>query len=147
MNIEKEYDNIFRYALYHTGSRQDAEDVTQEAYLKYLEHKEYHKQGKERQILYTITRNLCIDLHRKAKAVQLENDVESSIDVERTAALRLAMSRLSDEEREIVILRFVNDENISVIAKLFNTSRFTMSRRINDIMKRLKNELKDSDII
>lgn len=143
MNIEKEYDDIFRYALYHTGNRHDAEDVTQEAYLKYLEHKEYHKQGKERQILYTIVRNLCIDLHRKTKAVPLENDVESEENITDNVALRLAMSKLSDEDREIIILRLVNDENISVIAQLFGTSRFTMSRRINSIIKQLKSELKE----
>lgn len=143
MNIEKEYDDIFRYALYHTGNRHDAEDVTQEAYLKYLEHKEYHKQGKERQILYTIVRNLCIDLHRKAKAVPLENDVESAENITDNVALRLAMAKLSDEDREIIILRLVNDENISVIAQLFGTSRFTMSRRINSIIKQLKSELKE----
>lgn len=143
MNIEKEYDNIFRYALYHTGNRHDAEDVTQEAYLKYLEHKEYHKQGKERQILYTIVRNLCIDLHRKTKAVPLESDVESTENITDSVALRLAMSKLSEEDREIIILRLVNNENISVIAQIFGTSRFTMSRRINSIIKQLKSELKE----
>lgn len=144
MNIEKEYDDIFRYALYHTGSVHDAEDITQEAYLKYLEHKEYHKQGKERQILYTIVRNLCIDLHRKSKAVPDENieNAQSTENITDNVDLRLAMSKLSDEDREIIILRLVNNENIAVIAQLFNTSRFTMSRRINSIIKQLKSELK-----
>lgn len=140
VNIEKEYDNIFRYALCRTGNRHDAEDITQEAYLRYLQHEEYHN-GKERQILYTIVRNLCIDLHRRPKSAP-EEDIPSDEDIPQKVALRLAMSKLSDEDREIVILRFVNEEKISDIARLFNTSRFTMSRRIKDIVSRLKNELK-----
>ncbi|MCM1133425.1 MAG: sigma-70 family RNA polymerase sigma factor [Ruminococcus flavefaciens] len=142
MKIEKEYDNIFRYALYHTGNKEDAEDITQEAFLKYLEHTEYHQKGNERQILYTIARNLCINLYRRNKPDSLDEEVNSGENVAEKVALRLAMEKLSDEEREIIILRLVNDENISVIAKLFNTSRFTMSRRINNIIKKLKNELK-----
>lgn len=141
MKIEKEYDNIFRYALYHTGNKEDAEDITQDAFLKYLQHKEYHHKGNERQILYTIVRNLCIDLHRKTKPTPLDESMKSDDDVFSDVALRVAMSKLSEEEREIIILRYVNDENISVIAKLFGTSRFTMSRRINSIIKKLKNEL------
>lgn len=140
MNIEKEYDNIFRYALCHTGNRHDAEDITQEAYLRYLQHKEYHN-GKERQILYTIVRNLCIDLHRKPKSAP-EEDIPSDENVPEKVALRIAMEKLSDEDREIIILRFVNDEKIADIARLFDTSRFTMSRRIKDIVSHLKNELK-----
>ena len=145
MKIEKEYDNIFRYALYHTKNKEDAEDITQEAFLKYLQHKEYHNKGNERQILYTIVRNLCIDLHRKIKPAPLDESMKSDDDVFSDVALRVAMSELSEEEREIIILRYVNDENISVIAKLFGTSRFTMSRRINSIIKKLKNALREEN--
>lgn len=146
MKIEKEYDNIFRYVLYHVGNKEDAEDITQEAFLKYLEHTEYHKQGKERQILYTIAKNMCINLYRKSRPEQLDNDIESCGDITEQVAVRLAMSKLSEEEREIIILRLVNDENISVIAKLFGTSRFTMGRRINSIIRKLKSELREEDI-
>ncbi|MDE5853456.1 MAG: sigma-70 family RNA polymerase sigma factor [Ruminococcus sp.] len=147
MKIEKEYDNIFRYVLYHVGSKEDAEDITQEAFLKYLEHEEYHHKGNERQILYTIARNLCIDLHRKNKPVPLDEDISSdSNDVITNVSVRIAMSRLSDEEREIIIMRLVNDENINVIARIFGVSRFTMSRRINEIIRKLKSELRKEDI-
>lgn len=146
MKIEKEYDNIFRYALYHTGSKEDAEDITQETFLKYLEHSEYHKKDSEIKILYTIARNLCISLHRKVKPVPLEEEPPADGNILDSVALRLAMSKLDDDDREIIILRFVNDENISVIAEIFGTSRFTMSRRINKIIKQLKSELREEGI-
>lgn len=147
MKIEKEYDNIFRYVLYHVGNKEDAEDITQETFLKYLEHEEYHHKGNERQIMYTIARNLCIDLYRKNKPVPLDdNHVPDSSNVLTDVSVRIAMSRLSDEEREIIIMRLVNDENINVIAKIFGVSRFAMGRRINEIIKKLKNELRKEDV-
>lgn len=147
MKIEKEYDNIFRYVLYHVGNKEDAEDITQETFLKYLEHEEYHHKGNERQIMYTIARNLCIDLYRKNKPVPLDdNPVPDSSNVLTDVSVRIAMSRLSDEEREIIIMRLVNDENINVIAKIFGVSRFAMGRRINEIIKKLKNELRKEDV-
>lgn len=147
MKIEKEYDNIFRYVLYHVGNKEDAEDITQEVFLKYLEHKEYHHKGNERQIMYTIARNLFIDLYRKNKPVPLDDKpVPDGSNVLIDVSVRIAMSRLSDEEREIIIMRLVNDENINVIAKIFGVSRFAMSRRINEIIKKLKNELRKEDI-
>lgn len=147
MNIEKEYDNIFRYALYHTNSKEDAEDITQEAFLKYLEHTEYHKKNCEMQILYTIVRNLCIDMSRKTKTVQLDDDIVTESDMITNTALKIAMSKLSSEDSEIIIMRYVNDENISVIAKVFGVSRFKMSRRIKSIVKQLEAELREEDIV
>lgn len=142
MKIENEYDNIFHYVLYHVNCREDAEDITQEAFLRYIQHPEYHKKGSERKLLYTIAKNLCVDASRKIKNIPLEEDITSSdSDIQRDVAVRVAMSKLSDDEREIIILRLVNGEKISVIAEIFGTSRFTMSRRISDITRKLKAEL------
>ena len=57
------------------------------------------------------------------------------------------MSKLSEEEREIIIMRLVNGEKISVIAKIFGISRFTMGRRINDIISKLKEELGKEELL
>lgn len=142
MKIEKEYDNIFRYALYHTNCREDAEDITQETFLRYISHTEYHKKGNERQVLYTIARNLCIDAYRKPQTEAIDEFTASdSSDVEQETAVRLAMQKLSDTDREIIILRLVNGEKISVIGGIFGMSRFAVSRRIKDIIRRLKEEL------
>ncbi|MDE6775767.1 MAG: RNA polymerase sigma factor [Ruminococcus sp.] len=148
MKIEKEYDNIFRYVLYRTGNRYDAEDITQETFLKYIEHTEYHGRGNERQLLYTIARNLCIDRRRKETTEILPDDAQDrNDDIIRKIAVRQAMEHLLPEEREIIIMRLVNGENISVIAKIFNTSRFTMSRRIKAITEKLKKELGKEELI
>ncbi len=149
MKIENEYDNIFRYVLYRVNCREEAEDITQETFLRYIQHSEYHKTGSERQVLYTIARNLCIDFYRKTKTEPIGEYVQSAdnSDILRDVAVRVAMSKLSEEEREIIILRLVNGESISVIAKIFGISRFTMGRRINGIISKLKEELGKEELL
>ncbi len=143
MKIEKEYENIFRYCLYHVGGKEDAEDITQETFLRYLQHTEYHDKGKERPYLYKIAKNLCVDFLRKTQTESLDDKEISSGEsgVLNYVSLRLAMEELSEEDREIIILRLVNGETISSIAEVFNTSRFIMSRRIRDITRRLKDKI------
>lgn len=143
MLIEQEYEGLYRYCLYHVRSREDAEDIVQETFLRYLQHPEYQKPGHEREYLYTIARNLCIDASRRIRHARLEEvqEVADPSDVTERAELRLALDALTEEERDIVLLRFVSGEHISVIAKMYGVSRFVMSRRIRSIQRRLKDML------
>lgn len=148
MELEKEYKNIFQYCMYRTGNKEDSEDITQETFLRYLQHPEYHKKGQERQFLYKIAKNLCIDRVRKNCADPLDETrvSDNSENVVQHVSLRIALSELSDEEREIIILRYLNGESISVIAGLYNTSRFSMGRKIRAITQKLRNKLGKEDV-
>ena len=146
MKLETEYTHIFHYCFYRLGNKEDAEDVTQETFLRYLQHPEY--QGNyERQYLYKIAKNLCVDTLRKNKnqsnIFQEETTSSNELDIFEKTALKIAISELTEEEREIIILRFVNQENLTVIAKIFGISRFTVSRKIHTITKKLKNKLRE----
>lgn len=147
MKLETEYTHIFHYCLYHLGNKEDAEDATQETFLRYLQHPEY--QGNyERQYLYTIAKNLCIDMLKKNKSDIFHEEITPSneIDIPTKTALKIALSELTEQEQEMIILRFVNRENLTVIAKIFNVSRFTVSRKLNAITKKLKNKLREEQV-
>jgi len=141
MNIKAEYPKIFHYCLYYLHQKEDAEDVTQETFLRFLQHPEY--QSHERQYLYKIAKNLCIDKLRKNPLETLNEELTPSqdADVFTHVALRIALNELSQEDREIILLRFVNGEKISMIAAMFGMSRFAMSRRIKQITQTLKGAL------
>ena len=143
MKVQEEYTRLFHYCLYRLGSREDAEDAVQETFLRYLQHPEYHLPGGERKCLYTIARNICTDMNRKTPTVPLNEELtrNPSDNITENVALRLAMEKLTEEEREIIILRLVNGEPIYVIAGLFGVSRFTMSRRIKSIQRPPKDML------
>ena len=141
MNIKTEYPKIFHYCLYYVHHKEDAEDITQETFLRFLQHPEY--QSHERQYLYKIAKNLCIDRLRKNSPDILDEALIPSqdSDVFTHVALRIALNELSQEDREIILLRYVNGEKISMIADMFHMSRFMMSRRIKNITKTLKGAL------
>lgn len=158
--IKEQYDKIYRYCYFKLQKREIAEDITQETFLRFLESKDYHNEGKALRYLYTIARNLCIDEYRK-KGYRIfaeefngtENagiyHGESASDMEEkivtSMAVRGALSELEAEERELVLLRYVNEVPVSVICSLYRMSRFTCYRKLKRIIKTLKEKLGEAD--
>lgn len=71
IDLEEQYDKIYRYCYYKLHHREKAEDITQETFLRFLENENYRDTGKGLQYLYTIARNLCIDEFRKKPTEEL----------------------------------------------------------------------------
>ena len=144
MLIEKEYHGLYRYCLYRLQNREDAEDAVQETFLRYLQRPDYRGRH-EREYLYTIARNLCTDKLRQHQELPLDaaERLPSGQDVALQTELRAALESLSEDDREIALLRFLSGERIGVIAGMYGISRFAMSRRIKDIRNRLKAFLKE----
>ena len=138
LDINEQYDKIYRYCFLRIRDKSAAEDLTQETFLRYLEHPQYHSTDKTLQLLYTIAANLCKDQFRKVRAAELPENEPSSENIEESVLsdvdLKLALGRLSDEDREIILLRYINDVPVNVIARLYNISRFALNRRINSIL-------------
>ena len=59
MNLEEQYDKIFRYLYFHLHDKHTAEDLTQETFLRFLKSRTYQDENRQLQYLYTIARNLC----------------------------------------------------------------------------------------
>lgn len=65
IDVEEQYDKIYRYCYFKLYNRQNAEDITQETFLRYFQRYD-HVMGREAlKCLYTIARNLCIDEYRR----------------------------------------------------------------------------------
>lgn len=147
MKLEAQYTRIFHYCLTYLRNQQDAEDATQETFLRFLQHPEY-KGNYEMQYLYKIAKNLCTDQLRRNQPEVLQEEATPSAepDVLTRTALKLALAELSDEERDMILLRYVNREKITVIAKLFGISRFTASRRIHNALQKLQARLSEEEV-
>ncbi|MDE7249745.1 MAG: RNA polymerase sigma factor [Lachnospiraceae bacterium] len=156
--IGEQYDKIYRYCYFKLQKREIAEDITQETFLRFLESKDYYNEGKALRYLYTIARNLCIDEYRKKKYQSLEEgfyETEGMGNSSRSGAVssdmeervissmtvRAALSELEEEERELVLLRYVNEVPVSVICSMYRMSRFSCYRKLQRILKTLKEKL------
>ena len=147
MDIEEQYDKIYRYCYFKLYDKQLAQDLTQEAFLRFYRQGLRFESGKELPYLYTIAKNLCIDEFRK-KTVdpteKFENEATSDPSEEwiDTLVLRSIVSKLPNDEQELLFLRYGNALPITTICKITGLSRFAVYRRLSKSLKWLKEELK-----
>jgi len=126
---------IFRYLYYRLGDQQAAEDLTSEVFIRLMRSlPSYRPQnGSIQAWLFQVARNLAVDHHRymayRNHAALHENLAEGGEDpaslVDRSLnseRLRRALTQLTAEQREVVILRFVVGMPIAEVAKLVQKS-------------------------
>ncbi len=148
INIDEQYDKIYKYCYFKVNNKELAQDITQETFLKYFEQKTYISRGKLLAYLYTIARNLCNDNFRKNQPLDLkDNDIVSSYenDVITSIAVQKAIETLTDELQEIVLLRFSNELQVNEISTLLGISRFVVMRKIKIALKELNKGLREED--
>ncbi|MDE6775719.1 MAG: RNA polymerase sigma factor [Ruminococcus sp.] len=142
LDLNEQYSKIYRYCYIRVNNRDTAEDLTQETFLRYLEHPKYHSIDKTLNLLYTIAGNLCTDYFRSHKSDELPEDMQSNENIENAVlesyALSQALKSLPSEDREIILLRYINDVPVGVIADIYHISRFALNRRIRKILAELR---------
>jgi len=128
--------SIFRYLFYRVNNRQTAEDLTSEVFIRMLGSlSRYRMQGVPFQAwLFRIARNLAIDHNRVAKVrnhVPLqetlaannpgpETTVERKLTSER---LNRAVAKLNQDQRDVIVLRFVVNLAIAETAMVVDKSQ------------------------
>ncbi len=151
MDLKEQYDKLLRYCYMKTKDRFLAEDIVQETFLKFWESYSYKDTGKEMSYLYTIARNLCMDEFRRKTTLNIDEcpdlpacknaEPENMID---GIAVEEALDGLSEELREIIVMRYVSGMSPADIGKVCGMSRFSVRRRIkeglNDLRKLLGGE-------
>lgn len=144
IELEEQYDRVYRYCYYKMRHQQTAEDITQEAFLRYLEYGGVD--GRPLAFIYTVARNLCIDEFRKKKMEKLPEDLSGTDfwkDVDEIIVLQQALRDLSEQERELILLRYVNEVPVADLAKLYGISRFSLYRKMKKILKKLERGISD----
>ena len=148
MELEDQYDKIYRYCYYRLRDAGKAEDITQETFLRYLECSGYRDTGRPLAFLYTVARNLCIDESRRRKMEQLPEELpgeQAEKSMEDTMLdsmmLKQALYGLTRQERELVLLRYVNEVPVADLAKLYGKSRYAVYRETKKILGKLERRL------
>ncbi len=141
---------IFRHCYFRVSSREVAEDLVQESFMRIWD---YLAEGKvvdnQKAFLYKIAGSLIIDYYRKKKNVSLDalsedgfnptgDDASSILDYsEGQHALSLA-EKLESPYRETIIFRYVNGLSISEISEIVGESENVVSVRIHRGIEKLK---------
>jgi RNA polymerase sigma-70 factor, ECF subfamily len=150
--FEAHHAEIFRFAVLKSGSKEVAEDVTAQAFLKYWERL---SQGTTidhpRALLYVIVRGLLIDTYRKAdkeRHVKWDDVVDGMLhvgpdtdilDQARTyAEVLFKLDLLKPEYKEIIMLHYVQDLPISDIAILLEKSQNNVRVLLHRALSKLR---------
>jgi len=158
MKVEDMYDayadNIYHYLLTTLKSRQDAEDILQEVFLK-LSNSEgkLQKVDNIKNYIFITARNEAIDFIRKRKTGSsvtlsgfLEPVSESDAGAVEAKELEKQILELPLEQRETVFLKIYMGFTFDEIAKMAKESINTISSRYRYGIENLKKKLKPGDL-
>ena len=144
---------LLRYLLYLTGSRELAEDLFQEAWIRVLVRGgQYNGKARFETWLFTIARNLVIDFRRKRTMSSLDEMFDGATEDDRPMAydtpddepspfdryagsedrerIAGALLELDTLYREVLVLRFQEDLSLEEIARVTHAPLSTVKSRL-----------------
>lgn len=133
--VERYYAAILRYCRWHCADIGQAEDLTQETFLRLFRNlAQYRGKNHFKSYLYTIAAHLCIDESRKTVqyAMQDEQTQECAAykRLEDRDEIERLLDRLSREQREAVLLRYGEELSYADIARVMGCTMRTAQSRV-----------------
>ena len=148
---EEYYDKIARYAYLRIGDRAEAEDLAGEVFLRALKSlKSYEERGIPMQgWLFRIAHNLVVDYLRKRQKhktipiddVQIDSGINPAMAVEKKMELERvinAMEQLTQQQREVLGLRFFSGLTSGEAARVLNKSDGAVRELQHAAMEKLR---------
>lgn len=155
---------IYRFVYFKVSSREEAEDITSEVFLKAWN---YLRENKEVNsfsgLLYRIARNSIIDLYRaksghpetalpettgrddgekKVGEVGDEGKWQTAVNTKlETEKILQSLKKLKQEYQEVVTLRFVDELEIEEIAEITGRGKIAVRVTLHRALKKLKEML------
>jgi RNA polymerase sigma-70 factor (ECF subfamily) len=159
--IELYQHRLLRFLLFLTGKREVAEDLFQETWMRVLlRGAQYNGKARFDTWLFTIARNLVIDLSRKRTMVSLDEMSDSSEDDrpfeiamdgpspleqfrarEDSAEVTEVLLKLEPASREVLVLRFYEEMSLEEIAGVTKAPLSTVKSRLYRGLAALKPEV------
>lgn len=146
-------DRIYRFIFLKVSNKEEAEDLSQQVFMKAWEAMvRFEDEGLPfASWLYRIARNLVIDFYRTRKSVvSLEENIldelmsdqedieESVIRSQSQERIMEALKQLSDEQKDVIILRFVDDLSYREIARITQKNQAALRILHHRALKKLK---------
>ena len=143
---------IYNYCLRMTNSREDAEDLTQEVFVRvYKSLKRFRGKSQLSTWIYRIAHNICIDRYRKTRLVTISlsqpkgEDDEGEIELPagnpspEEEAMRLelkkhllkSISELPPKYRSVIVLRDIQNYSYDEIAEILRLPLGTVKSHIS----------------
>ncbi len=157
MLISHYHMDIFKMVYYRTGSKMDAEDITQDIFIKMVKSLKHLRDTTVfKPWLYRIAVNIINDYYRKKKLLSLfvsgrepeymwvdsgvtEDPSDNLMKKEFYSSLFEFTKMLSKNEKEIFLLRFVDELKIKEIAETLKKNENTIKTYLYRSIKKFQN--------
>lgn len=145
---------VYRLAYARTMNRCDAEDITQEVFLKYIKHQqEFVEEEYRKAWLIRVTINASKSLltsawnRKRVSMEEVEGVLEGSegVDVDFDNSLLLEIKKLPEKYRVIVHLFYFEDLSVKEISSLVHMKESTVKSHLFRAREKLKKNLKEED--
>lgn len=150
-------DSVFRYILLMVRDHQQAEDLTQETFIKaFRSYDSFERKANPKTWLFRIAHNVTIDFIRKQKPLELLKELvllgksanaapEGIVEIkENSTELYDALGQLKAPYREVIVLRKIREFSIQETGEILNWSeskvKNTLSRALSALEKQLNKE-------
>lgn len=152
-------DRVYKHVYYHVSNCADAEDITQEVFVRAWKAIGRYKSTKAPFVawLIAIARNLVRDHYRAKKnpipldeagAVQFSGKTPHAIaelNLDKSH-VREAISKLKGDKQKVIFMRFIDDFSYEEIAKVLGKSQGTIRVMLYRALKDLKGILSESGL-
>ncbi len=148
--VRKYSEKLKVHALYILRDGEEAHDVVQDVFIKAMrESRFFEPEFKMQAWLYRVTRNLCFNLVRDRRRREVilyaqrrsETDGHDPLQAvfagEQQAEILAAVDQLSDDHREILMLRYYEDLSYAEIAEQLDIRLGTVMSRLSRARERL----------
>lgn len=162
--LQDHKDRVYSYSLYLLKNREDAEDVTQEVFVRFWENQEKVNRKKVLSWLLTVTHHRCIDLLRQKRASVSRQRMTRHVEVDHLAAnpdcswnpekqleesetretLISAMDRLPDKTKSYLLLHYYQGLKYEDISKMLDEKVSTVKVAVHRGRRLLKDVLTQS---
>ncbi len=154
-------DKLYRYLLYRVGNQEVAEDLTMEVFVRLLEKIETFSFGQRRPVatfsawIYRIAFNLAVDHHRAYRRGRVPLPIrEREVDHrpgpleqvalgDRFEQLQQAITRLSADQQQVVILRFIEGLRTKQVADIIGKTEGAVKALQHRALVRLRQLLQE----
>ena len=151
-------DDVYRYILYRVSSKADAEDLTEQVFLKVWESLHTFRQEAPFKVwLFRFARNTVIDHYRTNKNAEFATDISSTASYELpedmvraqeiTARLMRSITKLSNLQQDVIILRFANGYNAAETAQILDRDVGTIRVLQHRALKTLQAFMVAEDVV
>ncbi len=151
---EQYANDVLRVSYFYLGDRQQAEDVTQDVFVRLLTNAPDLEPGKEKAWLLKVALNRCRDIWRAAwvkrvvlgsPALELTPAPDQMDDRLEKQELMAAIRRLPVDFRDTILLHYYQGYSITEIADMLNVPEGTISSRLSRGRKKLEEILKERE--